>query len=253
MDLFFNKEINLLKRQIASKKGSDPLDTKLAELRSRRYLRINLSIIMASWALVVATIIVSFMQTGSLNTQADLLKKEIEWNKTTYNQLLPTQTASLVLRESDIHIKPGEYGDVITPSITNVGKSVATKIRFKLYDLLFDGLPAANPWNDILMNDIQPDESKNFGILGIAYKSVGMPDLSKYIGSEQVALIFHIEYEDALTKQLQNRLFFFQYTLGTDIVKSLVNSDYKKIYERLKKSATDTNDAWMAQNLPAVE
>jgi len=60
---------------------------------------------------------------------------------------------------------------------------------------------------------------------------------------QQVALIYHLQFTDSITRNIYNRFFIFQYGIGTDKFQSLIGADYQKIRDRIiKKLELDKSD-----------
>lgn len=198
------------------------------------------------------TIVTGFYFGFSAN---NISSKSISWAEQTYNQLLPLQTSNVVLKETDVSIQSGADEDIIRIGISNSGKGEAKNVCFRIYQAFIEGLPPKLLWPDCLLNELQPSDSANFG----AFKISHISDLLSATGTvlvsnvnlrgRQNTWITHVEYQDSITGEKRDKLFFFQYTIGDTEVKTLLSSDYRKLYDGLKK-AVETSDPWMFNNLP---
>ena len=175
-----------------------------------------------------------------------------------YNQLLPLQQANIIFSSSDITITPNTSiggnppGDMITPLISNIGKSPAENVKFKIYSITAT-TSIANQFNplfdDSLVTSLQPGEKVRFGVFVTSYKtSTGMN-----LAGVTVGIIFHLSYTDGLTKKKKDSIFMYHHLLGKkdpiDSLVSFIQSDYKKIYNVLLENITTTTDAYLYQYL----
>ena len=171
-------------------------------------------------------------------------------------QLLPLHQANVVFSESGIKIE-ADYpfknendgslviGDHIVPLIENIGQSPAQNVRFTLYviKLIGDNIPKLI-FDEYIIHDLQPTAKSEIGYFNIA---------DAELKNSSAVLIFHLQYRESLgiTNQLVDKIFLFRYDLGADRVTVLAGSDYKNIYDRLKRASPDIfeNDEYMSKFL----
>lgn len=182
----------------------------------------------------------------------------IVWSLHTYNQLLPLQSANVVLNESGIEIlnnitasdRPENGpGDAIQLSLENIGQATASNIRFRVYDTLQTSSTVIKIFDDHLIHDLQSGDKTRFGYFTIPYAAPNSLDLRQGIGKERVILLIHLEYKNSLNRRRYSKFFLYHYTLGTKGINSIVGADYKELKERLLNSEEVKKNEWLFNSL----
>jgi len=160
----------------------------------------------------------------------------------TYKTNLNLKKADLVFSELETTIIHDECinkekfkCDYIVPIIFNNGEAAAKNIHFTIYKTSIDGSIAFNgkivekTFNTYSLNEVPPKTYQRFGTINQIQTSENNTNLI----SSPIALIFYISYTDSLTKKFQNKLFFYQYSIGGDSMLSIIKEDFNKIYSKL--------------------
>lgn len=147
----------------------------------------------------------------------------------THYQILPLNEANIIVSGTGIEILNEKSDqiiiDKISPNFVNIGKSSAKNLRFKIYQVPFDGKrgEVLRRFDDVVVQDVQPNENIDFGYFSNETKG---GDISNPTILPRVALVFHLEYCDDLSDRYKNKVFMYHYRVGTSKVGTLVGADY---------------------------
>lgn len=169
-------------------------------------------------------------------------------------QFLPLQTSNVILKEAGVSISPEDDRDVIRSGITNIGRVRAENVCYSVYQVFFEDAPARRLWYDCFVNDLQPDDTATFGVLLAEYAAtaqIASTTVQFDLRGMESALIFHVGYQDSITKEEKDGFFFFQHVVGYSSVNTLLRDQYGRIYDRLIKVAQEYEDNRMIEKIPS--
>lgn len=163
----------------------------------------------------------------------------------TFEKLLPEHQANVVFSEEALMVIPDSEGVSFQPSVKNIGKSAAKKVKFRIYIAPFQrnnpvaipSYPVRRVYNDKLVADLEPDEQASFGSFSIG-RTLTAEDGKLFDAFEvkpDVAILFHLSYIDSLSEKVMSKFFIFHYFYGGFTTNSLIGNDYKIIKEGIVK------------------
>ncbi len=176
----------------------------------------------------------------------------------TFEKLLPLSQSNIIFSENSIIIHPNQESkedgrfDVISPLFKNVGKVPAYNLFVQVYGIPFSenvtwdsGKKVERYFSSQLIHALDPESSASFGSFRVFHfpqdKNGKSIDLAK--NSERFAIIFCLAYHDLLEeRKASQRMFYFQYVIGTPFLSSLTSDDFEKIRPRLVEQLNKEGD-----------
>ncbi|OGN01634.1 MAG: hypothetical protein A3I26_03410 [Candidatus Yanofskybacteria bacterium RIFCSPLOWO2_02_FULL_43_10] len=165
------------------------------------------------------------------------------YSRSTFEKLLPEHQANIIFSEESIKIAVDSKGVWFQPVIKNIGVTTAREVRFRIYITLFQkNNPIAVPeysvnrvFNDYLVADLNPGEKASFGSFSIGRTSTAKNGkiFDLFEVKPDVAIIFHLNYVDPLSKKIMSKFFIFHYFYGRLSANSLIGDDYQIIKDKI--------------------